>query len=186
MFIWIKKISFITHLFLTVSEYLFFLKIEKYCFFTWNYRKTLFEFIVQMIFKRFSFHRKKSNFLILVNKKCLKAISSVKTKIFETLFLNIYLPWLFHSHYITILIHKLWVDLKNERKHKTQSFLAKISKSPWNKPISRAMSASQKLQLLEIWLDLCCSVVQFIPLDCGSIVVAVFELSLSFAEKKTL
>ena len=48
------------------------------------------------------------------------------------------------------LIRKVWVDLKNERQHKTQSFLAKKSKSPWNKPISRAMSASQELQLLEI------------------------------------
>ena len=44
-----------------------------------------------MIFKRFSLQRKKTlNFVILVNRKCLKAISSVKTKIFETLFWNIH------------------------------------------------------------------------------------------------
>ena len=35
-------------------------------------------------------------------------------------------------------------------------------------------------------LDLCCSVVQFIPLNCGSIAVTVkiFELSLNFTEKR--
>ena len=43
-----------------------------------------------MIFKRFSLHRKNLNFVQFVNWKCLKAISSVKTRIFETLFLNIY------------------------------------------------------------------------------------------------
>ena len=47
-----------------------------------------------MIFKRSSFtsQKKNLNFVIFVNRKCLteKAISLVKTKIFETLFLNIY------------------------------------------------------------------------------------------------
>ena len=39
-----------------------------------------------MIVKRFSLHRKNLNFATFVNRKCLKGISSVKTKIFETLF----------------------------------------------------------------------------------------------------
>ena len=45
-----------------------------------------------MIFKRFSlyFTKENLNFVTDVNNKCLKAISSVKTKIFEMLFLNIY------------------------------------------------------------------------------------------------
>ena len=42
-----------------------------------------------MAFKRFSLPRKMLNFVIFVKKKCFKAISSVKTNIFETLFLNI-------------------------------------------------------------------------------------------------
>ena len=44
-----------------------------------------------MIFKRFSVYRKILNFVIFVKRKCFKAIFSVKTKIFEKLFLN-YLP----------------------------------------------------------------------------------------------
>ena len=62
------------------------------------------------------------------------------------------------------LIHKVWVDLINERQHETQGFLGKISES--NKHISGAMSASRDLQLLEsdwiTWLVLlCCSVYPF-------------------------
>ena len=48
-----------------------------------------------MIFKRFPLQRKKPELCLFVNMKCLKAISSVKTKIFKTLFLN--LPALFIS-----------------------------------------------------------------------------------------
>ena len=40
--------------------------------------------------KDFPFIEKNPNFVIFVNRKCLKAISSVKIKIFKTLFLNIY------------------------------------------------------------------------------------------------
>ena len=66
-----------------------------------------------MIFKRFSLQRKKDLvFVILVKRKRLKAISSVKTKI------------LFGVGYFI-----LWVDLTNEPQHKTQSFLGKISQS---------------------------------------------------------
>ena len=48
-----------------------------------------------MIFKRFPLQRKKPELCLFVNMKCLKAISSVKTKIFKTLFLNV--PALFIS-----------------------------------------------------------------------------------------
>ena len=58
------------------------------------------------MFKRFSIQRKKMNFVMFVNRKYLKAISSVKIKIFQTLFWNIYRPWLFHSYYITIKFTK--------------------------------------------------------------------------------
>ena len=46
-----------------------------------------------IIFKRFSLQRKKPEFCNICEQeslKCLKAISSVKTKIFETRFWNIY------------------------------------------------------------------------------------------------
>ena len=66
-----------------------------------------------MILKDFHFREKNLNFVIFVNRKCLKAISSVKTKI------------LFGNN----LIHKVWVDLINERQHKTPGFLGKISES---------------------------------------------------------
>ena len=46
------------------------------------------------------------------------------------------------------LIHIVWVDLISERQHKAQGFLGN-KRIPWNKPISGAMSGSQKLQLLE-------------------------------------
>ena len=43
------------------------------------------------------------------------------------LFEYIYRPWIFHFYYITI--YKVHVDLINERQHKTQGFLGKMSKS---------------------------------------------------------
>ena len=44
-----------------------------------------------MIFKSFSLHRKKPELCNIVNRKYLKATSSVKTKIFETLDLGYFL-----------------------------------------------------------------------------------------------
>ena len=43
------------------------------------------------------------------------------------LFKYIYPPWIFHFYYITI--YKVHVNLINERQHKTQGFLGKISES---------------------------------------------------------
>ena len=47
------------------------------------------------------------------------------------------------------LIHKVWVDLINERQQNIHGFLGKNKQIPWNKPISGAMSPSRKLQLVE-------------------------------------
>ena len=48
-----------------------------------------------MIFKRFSLQRKKPELCNVCEQEMLKSNSSVKTKIFETLFWNIYkrIPW---------------------------------------------------------------------------------------------
>ena len=71
------------------------------------------------------------------------------------------------------LTHKVWVDLVNERQLKTQSFLGKISK-PHGINLSLGKWVLPEyynyLNPTEL-LDLCCSFVQFIPLDCGSIVL---------------
>ena len=66
---------------------------------------------------------------MFVNRKCLKAISSVKTKIFETLFLNIYTGLVISLLLDNNSIHKVWVDLINERQHKTRVILRKTSES---------------------------------------------------------
>ena len=61
-----------------------------------------------MIFKRFSLQRKKPELCNVCEQEMLKSNSSVKTKIFEKLFWNIYIyiyiyrPCLFHSYYITV------------------------------------------------------------------------------------
>ena len=70
------------------------------------------------------------------------------------------------------LIHKIWLDLINERQQKTQGFLGKISESHRT---NLSMSASWNLQLLESdWITrlvlLCCSVYPFgLWIYCGGI-----------------
>ena len=89
----------------------------------------------------------------------------------SALFEYIYRPWLFHFYYITIC--KEYVDLINERQNKTQGFLGKISESheinlSWGQGVlPENYSYLNPTELL----DLCRYVVQFIPLDCGSVVV---------------
>ena len=125
--------------------------------------------------KRFSRHRKNLNFVIFVNRKCVKAISSIKTKNFETFFLNIYtgFGYFILVHNGTIL--KVWVKLINEKQHKTQGYLGKISESHGIN-VSRGQWVLPEnynyLNPTEL-LDLCCSMAHFLPLDCGSIVVIV-------------
>ena len=102
------------------------------------------------------------NFVIFVNRKWLKAISSVKTKI---LFWNVhigpgYISFLLHNN----LIHKVWVNLTNGRQHKTQGFLGKI-KCGIN--LSRGNECFPKITVTWIRLNytwlvlLCCSVYPF-------------------------
>ena len=72
------------------------------------------------------------------------------------------------------LIHKVWVDLINERLHKIQGFLVKIREfrginlTRWQSVLPE--NYNYYLNPTEL-IDLCCSVVQFISLDCGSIAV---------------
>ena len=72
-------------------------------------------YIDVVIFEIFSLHRKKPELCIFVIRKCLKTISSVKKK-FSKRFFGVCIPALvilcsLHNN----LIHKVWVDLINER-----------------------------------------------------------------------
>ena len=129
-----------------------------------------------------SLENKKTLDFLFVTRTCLKSISSVKTEKITTpfqrknniifmLFLNIYtsLGYIICITHIN-WIHKVWVDLINEGQQETHSLFGKKSKLHGINLLRGATSASQKLKLLES-LDLCCSVLQLIPLDCGSIVV---------------
>ena len=86
---------------------------------------------------------------------------------------NIYIPVLVISFLLHNLIHKVWVDLINKRQPKAQGFLGKISESheinlsrgQWVLPENYIYLHPTEL------LDLCCYVVQFIPLDCGSVAI---------------
>ena len=81
----------------------------------------------------------------------------------------IYVPVLVISFFLHInLMHKVRVDLINERQHKTQGFLGKISKSHGISLSRGQWVLSENYNYLNPTelLDLCCSVVQFIPLDC--------------------
>ena len=69
----------------------------KILFFYVNLWKNQFWLILKKIIRQtswslkdFTFKEKNLNIAIFVNSKCLTAISSIKTKIFKTLFLNIY------------------------------------------------------------------------------------------------
>ena len=79
-------------------------------------------------FERFSLYRKNLIFVIFVNRKCLKAISSVKIKIFKRLFLNIYagMGYFILTTYWNNLIHKVWgnpdTDLEGARGAHTHPF----------------------------------------------------------------
>ena len=72
------------------------------------------------------------------------------------------------------VIHKVWVNLITERQNKSQNFLGKISESCgtnlscWGQ---RVLPETYNYLNPTNFLDLCCFVVQYIPLDCGSIAV---------------
>ena len=60
-----------------------------------------------------------------------------------------------------------------KRQQKTQGFLGKISKLHAIKLFGGKRVLPEKYNYLNLTelLDLCCSLVKFIPLDCGSVVV---------------
>ena len=121
------------------------------------------------------------NFVTFINRKCLKTTSSVKSKkklpnlfkerIFETIFLNLFLKiyiiiGYYHGTTHINLIHKVWVNLINERQQKTHGLVGKKSefheinllRGQWVHPENYSYLNPTQL------LDLCFSVVQLIPL----------------------
>ena len=119
------------------------------------------------LLKIFNFHFISVWSLKFINRKCLKAISSVKTQEIIKLFQrknNIIFLLSFIGYFIGIThinwIHNVWVDLINERQL-SSFFIGSKNGIPWNKPITGAMKSSQKLKLLEsdsiTWLVLLCS-----------------------------
>ena len=134
------------------------------------------------IFKRFALQRKILNFVIFLNRKCLKAISSVKKKS-ETLLV---ISFLLRNN----LIHKVWIDLINERQHKTQGFLGKISESHGT-DLSRGQwvlpETYNYLNPTELLVLLCCLVYPFgLWIYCGSIIRQQFLSHHWVLKKKTL
>ena len=126
---------------------------------------------------------KKNRWTLFKNRKCLKAISSVKTKkitkpfrrkninFWNHFFSSFWIIYTGHGYFIrtthTTLIHKVWVDLINDRQQETHDLLRKKSelhgrnllREQWVHP--KNYNYLNPTQLLY----LCCSVVQFIRLD---------------------
>ena len=126
-----------------------------------------------MIFKRFSLHRIKPELCNICEQEILKSNFFSKNKrsfqSFEMYIPALVISFLLHNNFI----HKVWVDLINERQHRNQGFMDKITKSHGIN-LSQGQGVFPEnynyLNPTEL-LDLCCSVVQFIPLDCRSIAV---------------
>ena len=126
-----------------------------------------------MIFKRFSPQRKKPELCYICEQEILKSNFLIKNKNFRNALLE-YIPALVISFLQNNnLIRKVWIDLMNERQHKTQGFLGKISESHGTNLSRRqcVLPETYNYQNPGESLDLCCSVVHYIPLDCGSIAV---------------
>ena len=123
-----------------------------------------------MIFKRFSLQRIKPELCYSCEQEMLKSNFFSKNKNFQNTLLK-YIPTLVISFLLhNNLIHKVWVKLINERKHKTQGFFGKISKSHGTN-LSQLLKTYNYLNLTEL-LDLhcCCSVYPFgLWIYCGSI-----------------
>ena len=98
---------------------------------------------------------------VFVNRKCLKASFSVKTKIRS---FCIYISALAVSCLLqNNLIHKVRADLINERQ---LGSLGKVSEPNLARGQLGLPENYNYLNPTELF-DLCCSVVQYIPLDCG-------------------
>ena len=78
---------------------------------------------------------------------------------------------------------KVWVDQLNERQEETHSLLSK--KSKFHRTNLWVQTKNYNYLNPNQLLDLCCSLLQLFPLDCGSVVVLIriFELSLRFTKK---
>ena len=124
-----------------------------------------------MIFKGFSRQRKKPELWYICEQEMLKSNFFSRNKNFWNAFFEYILALVILFSLHTNLIHKVWVDLINERQHKTQRYLGKIRESHGTN-LSRGQWVLPEiynyLNPTEL-LDLCCSVVQYIHLDCGSI-----------------
>ena len=79
---------------------------------------------------------------------------------------------------------KVWVDQLNERQEETHSLLSK--KSKFHRTNLWVQTKNYNYLNPNQLLDLCCSLLQLFPLDCGSVVVLrrIFELSLHFTKKR--
>ena len=118
--------------------------------------------------KDFHFREKKPELCYICEQRRFKSNFFSKNKNFWNALLE-YIPalvilFLLHNN----LIHKVWVDLINERQHKTQDFSGKISESH-GKSLSRGQWVLPETYNYLNQIDLRCSVVQYIPLDCESI-----------------
>ena len=78
---------------------------------------------------------------------------------------------------------KVWVDQLNERQEEIHSLLSK--KSQFHRTNLWVQTKNYNYLNPNQLLDLCCSLLQLFPLDCGSVVVLIriFELSLRFTKK---
>ena len=118
----------------------------------------------------FSFHKKKkSDFCNICEQEKLKSnfCSKNKNTLLEYILALVIISFLLHNN----LIHKVWVDLTNEKQHKTQGFLGKMSESHGINLRQLVLPENYNYLNPTELLDLCCSVVQFILWDCGSIAV---------------
>ena len=102
------------------------------------------------------------------------APSTLKSISRPSLFKYIYTGhgYFIHTTHIN-LIHKVWVNLMNERQKETRDLLGKKSKFHGINLLRRQWVHLKNYNYLNPTqiLDLCCSFVQFFPLDCGTVVV---------------
>ena len=137
--------------------------------------------------KNSSFTEKNLNFVIFVNRKYLKAISSENfgnhfSSSFWMYIRALVISFLLHNN----LIHKVWFDLTNERQPKTPGFLDKISE-PHGINLSQGqwVLPGKYNYLIEsdwiTWFVLLCCLVYLFGL---CIKVPILELSLSFTVKR--
>ena len=129
-------------------------------------------------------NKKNLGIVIFINRKCLKASSSIKLKNNQTFskkeyvficsfWIYIYWSWLFFSYYTYQPNSQIWVDLRNKRQQDIHCFLSEKSKFHGINQLRRQWLYPKNYKHLNLaqLLDLCCSVLQLVRLDCGSILV---------------